>query len=105
MTLYEKLKSILDIPIIYLNFKSDENKEPIYPPFIAYMSTGQNSFLADNTIYTKENTYRLEYYFKRKNEELEDKLENMLLSLGYIYTKSEDVYINEEDVTVIYYDI
>lgn len=104
VTLYETLKSKLEIPIIYLNFKSDE-KNVVQPPFIAYTGIGQDKFLCDNTIYVKRNSYRLEYYFTTKDEELENKLEDFLLELGFIYTKSGDISISDENVSVIYYDI
>lgn len=100
MTFYETLKSLLDIPVIYHVFR----EQPTIP-FIAYMGTGQNQFLADNKIYIKENTFRLEYYFNKKDYELEDKLENILSDNGFIYEKSSDIFIDSEDVYVIYYDI
>ena len=60
---------------------------------------------ADNTHYWKENKYQVEYYFTTKNESNEAVIENALLDNGYLYDKSEDVYIESEDVFVIYYYI
>ncbi|MFM1525268.1 MULTISPECIES: hypothetical protein [Helcococcus] len=100
MTLYEILNKDLDIPLTYKRIK-----DPINPPFIAYIGIGQARMFADDTVYVKENRYRLEYYFTKKDEELEDKLENTLLANGYIYSKSEDIFIESENVFIIYYEI
>ena len=70
-----------------------------------YIGSGQNYMDADNTHYYRQNTYQVEYYFTTKNETNEASIENALLAAGYNYTKSEDVYIQEEDVFVIYYQI
>jgi hypothetical protein len=70
-----------------------------------YIGNGQDTFQADNTHYWKQNTYQVEYYFTTKNEQNEAGLENALLEAGYLYEKSEDIYIEEEEVFVIYYYI
>ena len=75
------------------------------PPFIIYMGAGQDTFQADDKHYWKENSYRIEYYFANKDEEKESAIEEALSKAGYIYEKSEDVYIDSEDVFVIYYTI
>ena len=38
-----------------------------------------------------------------KDPTIENAIETLLLNNGYLYTKSEDVYIEREDVFVIYY--
>jgi len=53
----------------------------------------------------KANKYRVEYYFKTKNEEKEETIEKLLLDGGFLYEKSEDVYIESEDLYVIYYEV
>ena len=60
---------------------------------------------ADNTLYWRENTYQVEYYFATKNEENEEAIEEALLRDGYLFEKSEDVPIEDEDIFVIYYDV
>ena len=101
MTIFQVLQT-LNIPCAYSAFKGDTSIEP---PYIVYLGYGQDTFKADNTIYHKQNTYRIEYYFTEKNEANEDDIENALLSNGYIYEKSEDVDIETEGVYVIYYFI
>lgn len=95
--IYETLTAT-GLPCAYSHFKKVQT-----PPYIVYIGNGQDTLQADNTHYWRENTYQVEYYFTEKNEENEAAIENALLSAGYIYEKSEDVYIESEDVFVIYY--
>lgn len=90
----------------------DKTKLPSYyayapkltkPPYLIYMGAGQDTFEADNTLYHRENTYRVEYYFAEKNEAAETAIEDALLADGYNYSKSEDIYIEDEGVFAIYY--
>ncbi len=107
MTTYEKLKTALqsitelaDVPVFYAL-----SKERTAPPYIAYSGTGQDVFDADNTHWWRKNTYQLEYYFTKKNEQTETAIEDALLASGFLYDKSEDVPLESEDVYVIYYYI
>ena len=107
MTLYEILtdpNTGLGIPCAYSHFGKGDNV-PEEPPFLVYMGNGQGNFRADNTYYHSENQYRLEYYFTEKDETMEARIEALLLENGYLYDKSEDVYIEDEGVFVIYYQI
>lgn len=90
----------LGIPAAYGKFD-----RPQKPPFTVYLGAGQQQFFGDDTVYSKKNDYTLEYYFIRKDEAKEDALEEALLENGYIYGKSEDTYIEDENVFVIYYDL
>ena len=75
------------------------------PPYIVYIGNGQETFEADNTHYWKTNSYQVEYYFTEKNEQNEAVIEEALLDNGYLYEKSEDIFIESEGVFVIYYYI
>lgn len=99
MTIYQTLQST-NLPCAYSHFKKKQS-----PPYIVYIGNGQDTMDADNTHYWKENKYRVEYYFTTKNESNEAVIEKALLDNGYLYDKSEDVYIEDEDVFVIYYYI
>lgn len=92
------------IPCAYSHFK-DKKSAPKEPPYIVYLGGGQEDFKADNTYYHRRNTYQLEYYFTEKNEILENLIEELLLENGFLYDKSEDVFIEDEGVFVIYYQI
>lgn len=105
MTLFQILQTT-SIPCVYSHFRDDDNqKKPKDPPYIAYVGSGQDTFKADNTIYHKKNSYRVEYYFSTKDETKEDAIETALLTNGYIYEKSDDIFIQSEGVFVIYYYI
>ena len=88
----------LDIPVAYSHFKTAVN-----PPFLVYLGNGQNTLDADNTHYWRQNTYQLEFYFEKKDEAQETSIEDALLADGWLYDKSEDVFIESEGVFVIYY--
>ena len=99
MTISEVLIST-GLPCAYSHFKKSQT-----PPYIVYMGSGQDVFEADNTHYWKRNTYQIEYYFTTKTESNEAAIEEALLENGYLYDKSEDVYIESEGVFVIYYNV
>lgn len=95
--LYSILKTT-GLPCAYSHFKT-----PQAPPFIVYIGSGQEQSHSDNTVYWRENTYQVEYYYKTKNESNETAIENALLDGGINFEKSEDVYIESEDIFVVYY--
>lgn len=97
--IYDVLKSI-GLPVAYFRFKNAVN-----PPFLIYLGNGQSTTFKDNAIYFKKNQYQVQYYFKQKNEINENQIEQTLIDNGYNYQKSEDIYIENEDLFVIYYDI
>ena len=99
MTIYQTLQST-GLPCAYAHFK-----KPQSPPYIVYIGNGQDTFNADDTHYWTHNKYQVEYYYTQKNESNEGAIEQALLDNGFLYEKSEDVYIEEEDVFVIYYYI
>lgn len=99
MTFFEILQTT-KLPVAYSHFKTAQT-----PPYLVYLGAGENRFEADNTIYWKENGNQVEYYFTAKDPDTEELIEQTLLDAGRIYTKSEDIYIEDEDVFVIYYSV
>ena len=97
MTIYQTLQST-GLPCAYSHFKTKQS-----PPYIVYIGSGQDFMDADNTHYWKQNSYQIEYYFTTKNEANEEAIESALLDNGYLYEKSEDVYIEDQGVFLIYY--
>ena len=98
MTITECLVG-LSIPAFY----SHSFKKGTKPPYVAYLGNGQHQFKSDDTRYYHCNQYRVEYYFRNKNEEIENEIEEALLSGGFLFEKSEDVYVDSEEVFLIYY--
>ena len=106
MTLYQILSDTetgIGIPVAYSHFR-DKNS-PESPPYVLYIGNGQDTFKADDTFYYSENRYQIEYYFTEKNEVEEARIEKCLLDNGLRYQKSEDVFIEDEGVFVIYYEV
>ena len=99
MSIYQVLQST-GLPCAYSHFKKKQS-----PPYLVYIGNGQDTLEADNTHYWRNNRYQVEYYFTTKNEQNEGAIESALLENGFLYDKSEDIYIEDEDVFVIYYYI
>lgn len=90
----------IGIPVCYGMFKKPES-----PPFFCFLGAGQENFDADNKHFYKKNNYQVEYYYKIKDEEMEDRIEELFSDNNILYEKSEDSYIEEDDMWVIFYDI
>ena len=99
MTILEILHS-LGIPANYMKFDRRVN-----PPYAVYYGAGQDQWVADNGQFTKRNTYTIEYYFNEKDSTKESDLEDAFTAQGFRYEKSEDVYIQDEKMDVIYYTV
>lgn len=97
--IYSILKST-GLDCVYSHFEENHAL-----PYIAYIGAGQDTAAADDTYYWKENSYQIEYYFKDKNEANEEAIEQALTDAGFLYQKSEDTYIEDQGVFVIYYTI
>ena len=99
MTVFQLLQT-LKLPVAYGYHDKPQNL-----PYLVMIGAGQGQFEADNTYYTKKDNWQIEYYFIEKNPTIEGQIEDLLLNNGYRYDKSEDIYIEDEDVFVIYYGI
>ena len=97
MSIYSTLQST-GLPCAYSHFKTDQT-----PPYIVYVGNGQDNLDADNTHYWRNNRYQVEYYFTEKSESNEASIEDALLGAGFLYEKSEDIYLQDQDVFLIYY--
>ena len=97
MSIYSTLQST-GLPCAYSHFKTDQT-----PPYIVYIGKGQDNLDADNTHYWRNNRYQVEYYFTEKSESNEASIEDALLGAGFLYEKSEDIYLEDQDVFLIYY--
>ena len=102
-TTSEELFSVLDGQGIASCY--GRNKKPMTLPFAVVLGAGQQQTFCDNTVFSKKNNYTVEYYFAEKSAEKEDALESAFLQNGFIYGKSDDTYIETENVFVIYYTV
>ena len=99
MSVVEMLNT-LGMPVTYMTYQKQTR-----PPFIAYHGDGQQKFIADDIPYLTQNEYTVEYYFTDKSSAREADIEAAFTACGYAYDKSEDVYISDEKLNVIYYTI
>ena len=100
---YKRLANIVkDLGIYVATGKTAVKRSPRY---VIIKGNGQDVIEADNTYFWRDNLIQLEYYYSKKNETQETEFEDALLEEGFLYTKSEDVYIEDEGVYIIYYDI
>lgn len=97
--LYKMLKT-LDMPVAYFRFNESQ---PL--PFLVYLQTGTNTFLADESVYTKDKTFAIEYYFAVKDEKKEEQLEKLLTKTNIKWERTEDVYIPSENIFMTTYYI
>ena len=67
------LKAIGDIPVAYSHFN-----DSVKPPFITYLVTDSENFIADNQIYKRIDNINIELYTNKKDLEAEKKLEDVL---------------------------
>ena len=97
MSIMETLQST-GLPCAYSHFKTKTD-----PPFLVYIQSGQNQFSADDGRYWYRNTYQVEYYFEKKDSRAEAAIEKALLDADYKFTRSDDIYLDDEDIFVAYY--
>lgn len=101
-----KYKQVSDIARslgIYVSTGNTVEKKA--PRYVIIKGNGQNTFSGDDTYIWRENLLQIEYYFTKKNVAEETAFEDRLLEEGLLYNKSEDVFIEEEGVFLIYYDV
>ena len=95
-----KVLTTLGRPVAFMLFKTPK---PL--PFIVYRGEGSYTLQADNIVYYSRERFAVELYFEEKNNLLEAKLESALTTAGYIWRKSDDVYIENERMYVTTYSI
>ncbi len=88
------------IPAVYSHFVNGSSL-----PYIAYIGGGQTQMQADSTTYWRANTYQVELYFAKKDEALETAIEDAFIEGGWKFSKSDDAYIDDEGIYLIYYDL
>lgn len=98
MTVFELLQT-LELPIVY-----GRHTKKVETPYLLLTGAGQDHFEADTTYYVTKDRWTLEYYFSKKDPELEKRIETLLLDNGYRYEKSEDLYLDDQEVFFVYYD-
>lgn len=103
MTYQEIYKMIKEtgLPFAYHHFAEGESPEP---PFLIFLSSGENNFSADNYMYFSFKKLNIELYTDRKSPETEKKVEEILKKYQIFYNKSE-IWIESEKLYEILYEM
>lgn len=98
----ERIRELLEttgFPVAYYSFPEEE-APPL--PFICYLVSGSNNFLADGAVYHKIDRLQVELYTEVKDPSAEDAVEEALAS--FVWEKTE-TYIDSEKCYQILYEI
>lgn len=71
-------------------------------PYICYLSTGSDNFMADNRVYCTVTSVRIELYTRFKDETAEQKVEEALEGIPWNKTET---YIDSEKCYQISYEL
>ncbi len=85
---YEQINEMMEeigLPFAYHHFAESESPAP---PFLIFLSPGENTFSADNYMYFSFKQLDIELYTDIKNPELESQIEQVLKRHKIYYTKS-----------------
>ena len=99
---YEQIAEMMEemgLPFAYHHFAEDESPAP---PFLLFLSPGENTFSADNLAYFSCKQLDIELYTDKKLPELEEQVEAVLSQHEIYYTKTETFIDSEELYEVLY---
>lgn len=101
---YEEINLMLEevgLPFAYHHFAEGEAPEP---PFLIFLSPGEDTFSADNISYFTTKKLNIELYTDRKSPEVEEMVENVLKRHEIYYAKTE-AYIDSEKLYEVLYEM
>ena len=91
----------IGLPVAYDHFAEGESPEP---PFLIFLSSGENTFSADNYMYFSFKKLNIELYTDRKSPETEKIVEEILKKHQIFYSKSE-IWIEAERLYEVLYEM
>lgn len=91
----------IGLPNAYDHF--DKDNTPGHPPFICFMYPSSENFFADDSVYQKFRTLRIELYTNEKELSLEEAVENAMDAAGIVYDSSE-TYIESENMYMVVWE-
>ena len=98
--IYEMMQEI-GLPFAYHHFAEGESPNP---PFVLFLSPGEDTFSADNLMYHSFKQLNVELYTDEKSPETEQRVEEVLLQHNLYYTKTE-AWIESEKLYEILYEL
>ena len=100
---YEEINEMMQeigLPFSYHHFAEGESPNP---PFLLFLSPGENTFGADNLTYHSFKQLNIELYTDEKSPETEARVEEILRQHHIFYNKSE-VWIESERLYEVLYE-
>ena len=101
---YEQIAEMMEemgLPFAYHHFTEGESPNP---PFLIFLSPGENTFSADNYMYFSFKKLDIELYTDRKAPETEKIVEEILKKHQIFYNKSE-IWIESERLYEVLYEM
>ena len=98
----EEIGNMLDetgLPNAYHHFAEGESPQP---PFLLFLSPGEDTISADNVAYHSFKQLDIELYTDKKNPALEEEIEAVLTQHEIYFTKSEAWIASEKMYEVLY---
>lgn len=77
-------------------------KEPIKSPHLVAIAIATDNFMADNKVYKKRTPIKLDYTYTDKDIEMQNKIENEILS-DIAWNKTDETYLSDEEVWQVSY--
>ena len=96
-----QILSETQIPFAYHHFAEGESPQP---PFLLFLSPGEETFSADNVAYYSFKQLDIELYTDKKNPALEEEIESVLTQYEIYFTKSE-AWIESERLYEVLYEM
>ena len=101
---YEQICEMMQetgLPFAYHHFAEGEAPKP---PFLLFLTEGEDTFGADNVMYYSFKQLNIELYTDEKSPDTEKAVEEILTSHGIYYSKSE-TYIESERLYEVLYEM
>ncbi|WP_294755471.1 hypothetical protein [uncultured Ruminococcus sp.] len=101
---YEEIKEMIQetgLSFAYHHFAEGESP---HPPFVIFLSPGEDTFGADNLMYHSFKQLDVELYTNEKSPEAEQRVEEVLTQHSIYYTKTEN-YIESEKLYEVLYEM
>ncbi len=101
---YEEINDMMaemELPFAYHHFAEGESPQP---PFLLFLSPGEDTFSADNVAYYSFKQLDIELYTDKKNPALEEEIEAVLTQHEIYFTKSE-AWIESERLYEVLYEM
>ena len=77
-------------------------KNSVEPPHLIAICQRTNNFMADNKVYSKDIPIQLDYTYINKDVEMQNIIENEILS-DIAWNKTDETYLSDEDVWQVSY--